>query len=316
MNHGQIQAVHHSNPPVVSEIKGVEKDSYNYYPKGSSMQRIILASLLLVFSCFCFAVGPSYECEKASSGIEQMICEDDELAGLDYKMAHIYKTIMDDDVVVGRVRLEQKDWLSDRNSCDNKGCIKRAYINRISNLHAAAKDVRRRIVREWDRGCPESPYLNDNVFVRGNRVQFPIRNINLFKTEKNRSREHVLYSNCVSEADTMQMQTCTFSVYEKTGSCYRQLVKNAQASMDIGAGFTVLDSLPDFLPLPEDMLPNTSYDYKYLSFETIKACRYATGTFRDAGTAKTVRYMAFSSQTRTYEDLGSLNYDFCQILQK
>lgn len=280
------------------------------------MQRIILTTLLFAFSSYCFAVGPSYECEKASSNIEKMICEDDELAGLDYKMAHIYKTIMDDDVVASRVRLEQKGWLSERNSCGNEGCIKRAYINRISDLHTTAKDIRRRIVRKWDRGCPESPYLDDNVSVRGDRVQFPIRHINLFKTEKTRSREHVLYSNCVSEADIGQMQTCTISLYEKTGSCYRPLVRNAQASMDMGAGFTVLDSLPDYLPVSEDMLPNTSRDYKYLSFETIKACRYATGTFRDPGTAKTVRYMALSSQKRTYEDIGSLTYDFCDLFQK
>lgn len=107
-----------------------------------SVQMIGLC-LLLVHSDLVMAVNPAFDCKKVAQGsIEELICNDPELAALDLKLASVFKQASkkasNENPPV--LKAEQRGWIKGRNDCwkspDNSQCVKDAYLQRISELQA------------------------------------------------------------------------------------------------------------------------------------------------------------------------------------
>jgi uncharacterized protein YecT (DUF1311 family) len=93
----------------------------------------LIASLIAFATTFSYAA--SFNCEKASTTVEKMICDNSELSRLDndlnveYK-AHLSQKNPTESDLVSRQRL----WLARRNECTDKNCIRTRYLTRISEL--------------------------------------------------------------------------------------------------------------------------------------------------------------------------------------
>lgn len=84
--------------------------------------------------------APSFDCAKASSTSEKLICSDAELAGLDARLAEGYRRLlaMSDDPT--GLKQEQVGWLkTTRNACSTADCMKSAYQTRIDDLETTAQ---------------------------------------------------------------------------------------------------------------------------------------------------------------------------------
>jgi uncharacterized protein len=94
---------------------------------------MILAALALVVS------APSFDCTKASTTVEKMICTDSELAGLDRAVARLYAGIPRS-AKSDRLQLwtSQADWLKERDACSDKDCLVGSYDSRLFDLFMAA----------------------------------------------------------------------------------------------------------------------------------------------------------------------------------
>ncbi len=81
------------------------------------------------------AHAASFDCMKASTKIEKMICNNQELSELDSEMDKAYKDAF---LVKGEeVTSDQRKWLKHtRSECNDDGCLKRAYLSRIEKLNA------------------------------------------------------------------------------------------------------------------------------------------------------------------------------------
>ena len=75
----------------------------------------------------------SFDCAKAQSKVEKMICADAELSKLDEDMAQAYSAALKETDNAG-VRQNQKQWAMQRNSCTEVACVKDAYVKRIAEL--------------------------------------------------------------------------------------------------------------------------------------------------------------------------------------
>lgn len=97
------------------------------------MKAIALAALSLTLSTAAFA-GPSFDCAKASSKVEKLICSDKSLSDTDAMLAEDYKALLaitDDKGVKQR----QLAWLKNvRNACNDVACLKKAYDARGDEL--------------------------------------------------------------------------------------------------------------------------------------------------------------------------------------
>ena len=111
-----------------------------------AFQAITFVSLAFIYIESATAAGPSFDCAKASSAVENIICSDISLSELDARLGKYY--LIDQDTLpseeAGKLQLSQKAWIKTRNSScnihDNKdndytlACLQKLYDKRITEL--------------------------------------------------------------------------------------------------------------------------------------------------------------------------------------
>jgi hypothetical protein len=82
-------------------------------------------------------VAAAFDCAKALSQIERLICGDKQLSVLDDKLISVYKSALDSVDPASRSALvqEQRNWVNyTRGSCDEVSCLHQVYLSRIAQL--------------------------------------------------------------------------------------------------------------------------------------------------------------------------------------
>jgi len=105
------------------------------------IRRLVMkAGLLFVVLPLCMiphAQAASFDCAKASTKIEKLICTDAALSKLDEELAVAYKAALQDENRAESIRQTQKQWMKERNTCTDADCVKRAYAARLHALSLA-----------------------------------------------------------------------------------------------------------------------------------------------------------------------------------
>lgn len=99
----------------------------------------IQASLLFVVLPLLLAAtsqATSFDCEKAATKVEKIICADLELSKLDEELAKTYQNAKKVESQSEIIKSTQKFWLKERNHCGDAACVKQAYASRLQNLGA------------------------------------------------------------------------------------------------------------------------------------------------------------------------------------
>ncbi|WP_226661101.1 MliC family protein [Microbulbifer aggregans] len=86
--------------------------------------------------------APAFDCTRAGSSIEQLICQDDKLAALDRQLADVYRAAQSSPK--GQqdklLKASQVGWIKGRNDCwksdDKSACVIDSYRRRIAELQA------------------------------------------------------------------------------------------------------------------------------------------------------------------------------------
>ena len=117
-----------------------------------------------------------FNCSKAKTKIESLICENKDLANSDYTLSSLYKILKKRNVQ--ELVTSQKEWIIDRDSCESvenpKECLLNKYQERIlifeqyilksqDNKNLAMTTSKEAIAAPYNfnylRGCPESIFL-------------------------------------------------------------------------------------------------------------------------------------------------------------
>jgi uncharacterized protein len=108
---------------------------------GTAQSLVVALSLALISGAV--EAAPSFDCSKVEpGGIEALICQDDQLSALDWKMAVVFaaatKKASSEHPPV--LKAEQRGWIKGRNDCwksdDKRRCIEQSYKLRIAELQA------------------------------------------------------------------------------------------------------------------------------------------------------------------------------------
>jgi len=91
------------------------------------MKKLLTLMLLLSVSLF----GASFDCAKASSNVEKMICADPELSALDDNLSKAFKEAMKATDNKDQLKKEQFIWMKERNRCKAVKCIKEKYQKKL-----------------------------------------------------------------------------------------------------------------------------------------------------------------------------------------
>jgi len=106
----------------------------------NGMQRFALlgAVLLLAANTACAA---SFDCAKASTKVEKMICADPELSKLDEDLSATYSKALKESSDAATLKQQQREWMKGRNGCADAQCVKRSYEQRLSSLSGSGASM-------------------------------------------------------------------------------------------------------------------------------------------------------------------------------
>jgi Uncharacterized protein conserved in bacteria, putative lipoprotein len=116
-----------------------------------------MALCLILIMAMSLALWPQkghtagFDCAKASTAVEKMICADAELSKLDDEMNEAFQNhISNNEKYRDKERTEQQNWLHGRNECLDTSCLIQAYQNRLKVLKNTSerKEARLRLSEE------------------------------------------------------------------------------------------------------------------------------------------------------------------------
>ena len=83
-------------------------------------------------------VSPSFDCAKAGSEAEKLVCADNALAALDARLAEVYAAELAKPGASKDLAAMQRGWVKGRDDCwkadDNRVCVEESYRTRIAEL--------------------------------------------------------------------------------------------------------------------------------------------------------------------------------------
>ena len=100
----------------------------------SRLGQVFFVLPLLVLSLATASQAASFDCAKATSKVEKMICADAELSKLDEEMVKIYHQAQKDLHNADWFSNQQRLWLKHRNICSDRDCLKNNYYWRLDNI--------------------------------------------------------------------------------------------------------------------------------------------------------------------------------------
>ena len=101
--------------------------------RQNNMHKHILIAALLLVATASHSAG--FDCGKASTKVEKLICQDTELSELDSRMSDVYEQALTRTNEASQLKEQQRRWLRDvRNQCSDLSCLKSTYTQRIEQL--------------------------------------------------------------------------------------------------------------------------------------------------------------------------------------
>jgi uncharacterized protein len=97
------------------------------------------------------AASPSFDCTKAESAAEMLVCQDEELAKLDREIARLFTLANNGSRIAPNRRAEligsQRGWIKWRDSCwkeqEVRACLYSTYVTRIHQIREGYAEARR-----------------------------------------------------------------------------------------------------------------------------------------------------------------------------
>lgn len=139
---------------------------------GISLMRLALLASLIQASAVHAA---SFDCAKAGTTVEKLICSHPNLSKLDDELDQAYKQALKREDVKQQVIVSQRQWLKqERNVCRTAECLEAAYAGRIRELGVSAS-FGIALLRSGGTGAPPStaPAQEGRVRINGVDIALP-----------------------------------------------------------------------------------------------------------------------------------------------
>jgi uncharacterized protein len=103
--------------------------------------RIVLSLVAISLVGMPYVHPASFDCAKAKTKIDKLVCGDPKLSDLDDKLSALYKKVLELSPVPEDSKEQQRDWVKgSRNTCKDAACLEKAYVSRISELEKDLKN--------------------------------------------------------------------------------------------------------------------------------------------------------------------------------
>jgi uncharacterized protein len=185
---------------------------------------IFLVLILGLLSIAVHAVG--FDCTKASSSVEKMICSDQELSDLDSKLSNLYGDLTKS-AVYPDLKETQRAWILQRNQCNKSECIKKVYQNRIAELSKIQESSTSGLNKEkgkdesesllsgnWSPGSRAYEGGPGEMQIRGDKISYIDCKQATFSIISSKSREDSLWNGVDKDNETHPYKDIVISLHE------------------------------------------------------------------------------------------------------
>jgi uncharacterized protein YecT (DUF1311 family) len=125
--------------------------------KQGNTMRMCFSLCLIICLAISNVYAASFDCKKAKTEIEKMICSDGEASQFDEELARKYKKALTLVSYKDQMKKQQQEWIKTlRNACKDETCLQREYRDRIAAMNSTlvAAALHRKLEEpkvEWDR---------------------------------------------------------------------------------------------------------------------------------------------------------------------
>lgn len=109
----------------------------------NSVLAFLLLALLASLITPASLDAASFDCARAKTRVEKLVCAEPELSNLDEELAEQYRVTVQSatsERLRTRIRQEQTNWLKRRDACTERRCVEEAYRARLDELVRLAVD--------------------------------------------------------------------------------------------------------------------------------------------------------------------------------
>ena len=99
----------------------------------------MLIAIGLLSGCSNESDAASFDCDKAQTEVEKLICKNHELSELDEDLSVSYSTAYKSYKKPNKLKIEQRQWLELRNRCQDADCLIKVYAERLTALNNIGK---------------------------------------------------------------------------------------------------------------------------------------------------------------------------------
>jgi uncharacterized protein len=192
---------------------------------------IIVITIILTSTSAVQAV--SFDCAKATTAVEKMICDDEKLSKLDDALDSVYRESITVSSDIAPIKKGQMSWLKKRNACKDKKCIKKLYNKRTAELRKL-NPLPKRIG-----SCIDVKIISKNTRFEdavagevGGEVYVIVEGVGLYV----QSVPHLIEG---ENTDKYMFTTDDFSKGDKVALCLKELPKDCPPGDDRGKVYKV-----------------------------------------------------------------------------
>ncbi len=99
------------------------------------MEKLFLSTAIFLLSLSVQTYAASFDCAKATSVTEKLICSDESISKLDEQLASAYKQGLDAEKDKDAFKKMQIEWLKQQRACKDAECLSKTYQARIAELN-------------------------------------------------------------------------------------------------------------------------------------------------------------------------------------
>jgi uncharacterized protein len=105
------------------------------------MKGVVIGTCMLLMLCVAvdLTLAASFDCAKAATKSEKLICADPQVSAADEQLAEVYRRVLEQlsDFDKDGLKKEQRNWIkTQRDACPDAACMLKAYQARIAALEA------------------------------------------------------------------------------------------------------------------------------------------------------------------------------------
>ncbi|HAF45131.1 MAG: hypothetical protein A2100_00130 [Sideroxydans sp. GWF2_59_14] len=119
------------------------------------------------------AHAASFDCAKAGTKVEHIICNDPQISHMDEQLAQNYKTALQDQSNAKLGKQEQRQWMKERNVCADVACVQEAYRKRIAQLSTTQGIEKEKPIAIMQRQTPPEVASVERWFKENKQPRWP-----------------------------------------------------------------------------------------------------------------------------------------------